>query len=64
MTVYKYVCQTCGAKYDFISRLAETNHDIRCPKCGAEKLKQRITSVSQESEDSESCDAYTTRESS
>jgi putative FmdB family regulatory protein len=64
MSVYKYMCQTCGAKYDFISRLAEINHDIKCPKCGAENQKQRIIYIDHESENSKGGDFGTTRESS
>ncbi len=64
MPLYKYECQKCGEKFEFFSRLFEINREIRCLKCGAENPKQFNAADRQESEDSETCELYTTRESS
>jgi len=64
MPLNKYVCQMCGEKFDLFSNLLEIKLDMKCPKCGAENLKQLDTANILESEESEGCEVCTTRESS
>jgi putative FmdB family regulatory protein len=39
MAKYKYNCQKCGKNFDYTKSLFERENRIKCPKCGAQDVK-------------------------
>ncbi len=44
MPIYEYMCQKCQERFELRRRIADSDSDIRCPRCGAEK-PQRVISA-------------------
>jgi len=44
MPIYEYICQKCQERFELRRRIVDSDSDIRCPRCGAEK-PQRIISA-------------------
>ncbi len=64
MPMYNCVCQECGQEFEFYSRSIQINFELRCPKCGGDKLSQQQITEWQDSELEEDCEDCPTRESS
>ena len=44
MPIYEYECSKCGSRFDLRRKIDDSDDEIKCPKCGAEKPK-RVFSV-------------------
>lgn len=44
MPIYEYECLKCGQRFELRRRMADSDSDIKCPKCDAEK-PQRVISA-------------------
>lgn len=44
MPIYEYECLKCDERFELRRSMAESDSDVRCPKCGAEH-SQRVFSV-------------------
>ena len=44
MPIYEYECPKCGEKFEFRRSMAESDCEVRCPKCDAVKPR-RVFSV-------------------
>ena len=44
MPSYDLVCQGCAHKFEVFCSISQKD-DQKCPECGGDKLKQRITTV-------------------
>ena len=44
MPIYEYECQTCGERFELRRSMADSDNEIKCPKCGAEH-PQRVFSA-------------------
>jgi putative FmdB family regulatory protein len=45
MPIYEYECQKCGEKFEDFRWPNEDEKSLKCPKCGAEKPKRKISTV-------------------
>jgi len=36
MPTYQYECEKCGHKFEVQRKIAETDKELKCPKCGDE----------------------------
>jgi len=36
MPIYEYQCTNCGYRFELRRSLADSDSEIKCPKCGAE----------------------------
>jgi putative FmdB family regulatory protein len=43
MPIYEYECLKCGQRFELLRRVADSDNNIRCTKCGAEKLQRVIS---------------------
>jgi putative FmdB family regulatory protein len=64
MPIYNCECQECSEKFEFYSGSIQVNLNLRCPKCGGDKLSQQQITEWQDSELNQSDDDCTARESS
>ncbi len=46
MPIYEYECETCGEKFEHFRWADEDDKNLRCPKCGDEKIKKLMSSFS------------------
>ena len=44
MPSYDLACQACAHKFEVFCSISQKEHQ-KCPECGSDKLKQRITAV-------------------
>ena len=44
MPIYEYECTECGEKFELRRNIADSDKEIKCPKCGA-KSPKRVFSV-------------------
>ena len=35
MPIYEYECPVCNEKFELRRRLADSDNDVKCPRCGA-----------------------------
>jgi putative FmdB family regulatory protein len=42
MPIYEYECLKCGQRFDLRRHIADSDSNIRCPKCGAEKPQRDL----------------------
>lgn len=49
MPIYEYECQKCGEKFEDFRWPNEDEKSLKCPKCGAEKPKRKISTVANNS---------------
>jgi len=40
MPIYEYECDKCGEKFEQRRGIAESDSDVKCPKCGAMKPRR------------------------
>ena len=52
MPIYEYECQKCGEKFEDFVWPGEDEKLLKCPKCGEEKPKKLISSISKKTGDS------------
>lgn len=43
MPIYEYRCQECGEKFEKLVRSMDSAPEIKCPKCGGQKVKRLIS---------------------
>ena len=44
MPLYEYECEKCGDRFERRRGITDSDSEIRCPKCGAKKLR-RVFSI-------------------
>jgi len=44
MPIYEYECTSCGERFELRRSIADSDSEIKCPKCGA-KHPRRVFSV-------------------
>jgi putative FmdB family regulatory protein len=44
MPSYDLVCQACVHKFEVFCSISQKDHQ-KCPECGSDKIKQRLTTV-------------------
>ena len=54
MPIYEYECGKCGEKFELRRSIADSDSEVKCPKCGAEN-PQRVFSVFALSSSSTAC---------
>jgi len=54
MPIYEYECTKCDERFELRRSIADSDSEIRCPKCGAEKPR-RVLSVFAMSSSSGAC---------
>jgi putative FmdB family regulatory protein len=40
LPVYEYECQKCGERFELRRSMSDSDQDIKCIKCGAEKPRR------------------------
>jgi putative FmdB family regulatory protein len=43
MPIYEYRCKSCESHFDVLQRVDEEKKDLRCPKCGHEKVEKQFS---------------------
>jgi putative FmdB family regulatory protein len=43
MPIYEYRCESCESHFDVLQRAGEEKKDLRCPKCGHEKVEKQFS---------------------
>ena len=43
MPIYEYECKKCEERFEVLQKAGETNDQICCPKCGAEKPERLLS---------------------
>jgi putative FmdB family regulatory protein len=43
MPIYEYRCKSCETHFDVLQRGGEEKKDLRCPKCGHEKVEKQFS---------------------
>ena len=43
MPIYEYRCESCESHFDVLQRVGEEKKDLRCPKCGHEKVEKQFS---------------------
>ncbi len=43
MPIYEYRCERCESHFDVLQRGDEEKKDLRCPKCGHEKVEKQFS---------------------
>lgn len=46
MPIYEYHCKTCDYQFEIITRMAEKDKRLACPRCSGENVDKLISSVS------------------
>ena len=54
MPIYEYECRKCEEKFELRRTIADSDSEVKCPKCGAEN-PQRVFSVFAVSSSSAAC---------
>lgn len=54
MPIYEYECNKCGHKFELRRNIADSDKEIKCPKCG-KKSPKRVFSVFGTASSSNSC---------
>ena len=44
MPIYEYECTKCGERFELRRSIADSDSEVKCPKCGAEEPR-RVFSV-------------------
>jgi len=44
MPIYEYECTKCGERFELRRSVADSDSEVKCPKCGAEEPR-RVFSV-------------------
>ena len=40
MPIYEYECSSCGQRFELRRGIADSDSEIKCPKCGAERPRR------------------------
>lgn len=43
MPIYEYECRKCEERFEVLQKASETNDEICCPKCGADKPERLLS---------------------
>lgn len=43
MPIYEYRCQECEEKFEELVRSTDSQLEIKCPKCGGQKVKKLLS---------------------
>ena len=43
MPMYEYECQSCGEKFELRRSFSDSDEEIKCLKCGEQKVKRAIS---------------------
>jgi putative FmdB family regulatory protein len=43
MPIYEYECLKCGQRFELRRHITDSDSNIKCPGCGAEKLQRVIS---------------------
>ena len=46
MPIYEYACKTCNETFSLLQRVGSSEKDSRCPKCGSDEVRKKISSFS------------------
>ncbi|MBN2178775.1 MAG: zinc ribbon domain-containing protein [Deltaproteobacteria bacterium] len=46
MPIYEYRCENCANEFEMIRSMSDDDKDIKCPKCGKNKVKKVMSAVS------------------
>ncbi|HSB51812.1 MAG TPA: zinc ribbon domain-containing protein [Dissulfurispiraceae bacterium] len=46
MPIYEYVCRKCDEQFSLFQSIYANEKDTRCPKCGADDVKKKISGFS------------------
>lgn len=46
MPIYEYECLVCGSNFELRRSISDSDSDLECPKCGAEKTRRVISMFS------------------
>ncbi len=46
MPIYSYVCKDCGNKFDLLVGVTAEREELKCKKCGSEKIDREISGFS------------------
>lgn len=46
MPIYEYVCGKCHEQFSLFQSIYAGEKDTRCPKCGADEVKKKISAFS------------------
>ncbi|MCK4352271.1 zinc ribbon domain-containing protein [candidate division WOR-3 bacterium] len=44
MPVYSYKCKECNEEFDLLIGVGKGNKELKCPKCGSQKLERLLSS--------------------
>lgn len=45
MPIYEYRCGECGERFDKWQRTMSSTEQVRCPKCGSQRVNKAISLV-------------------
>jgi putative FmdB family regulatory protein len=40
LPIYEYECLNCGARFELLRGISDSDRSIKCPKCGKEKVRR------------------------
>ncbi len=43
MPIYEYRCEACGAKFELLRRLSDSDDELTCQECGSEKVTRQFS---------------------
>lgn len=43
MPIYEYRCEHCGSHFDVLQRIGDDGKNLRCPKCGHERVEKQFS---------------------
>jgi len=46
MPIYEYRCKECGERFEKLVRFSTSTSEIKCPKCGGQKVEKLISAFS------------------
>lgn len=46
MPIYEFVCESCGAPFEELTRSHTAIAEVRCPHCGSDRLRRKISTFS------------------
>lgn len=55
MPIYEYECESCGEKFELRRGIADSDAEIKCPRCGAEHPRRVFSAFATGGSSSGSC---------
>jgi len=46
MPIYEYECSSCGEKFELRRSINDSDSEVKCPRCGAEKPRRVLSMFS------------------